>query len=410
MVLLDFDGLDGSLVVPSWSHTPTNRYASQDGQAITGETAALGFTEPVDGAIEDINPDHTEPLKTSVDEYSTAHTEPVSGTIDDFETGDQGPAESAADRAAGTQALQASSARLAAVRLRELGGDARKSHPIIPTLNNQGAPELITNKDKVSIDKTQPGHRHTLPGIIVAFLAGIIIGGGILYFWTNDGLWLSEPPLNVADSLSQPKPQTESVTLPSTSKAVVRHESDSIARSTPADDLALNLPSPSAREGKHGMPSLNSTSNGPIYTELPTQSARGIENHTTAVKEIDTLGQQNMDSTPKPDIQLKSWTIPFTFNKFNTDPEIVNDLLPEIKQCEEILDIVGHTCTLGDEEKNLFVGLARADFVRDQLVKLGISSSRLIVSSAGGDRPVATNSTKEGRVMNRRVVIHCRPH
>jgi len=54
------------------------------------------------------------------------------------------------------------------------------------------------------------------------------------------------------------------------------------------------------------------------------------------------------------------------------------------------------------------VGLARADYVREQLFRNGISASRLVVNSDGGERPVATNSTKEGRVENRRVVINCR--
>lgn len=432
MVFLDFDGLDGSLVV---THTPAKNDALLEDQATGRETAALGFTEPVESAVDDINLYYTEPLKTPDDDSTTAHTEPVRVEIGDIESGDQASFEHV-DKAAGTQALEATSARLAAVRLRDLGDDDRTSHTTKLSLSDQATPEPLANIDKTTTVKAQHGRRHALVVPIMTFLTGITIGGGILFFWLNSGSSLPEPPLNVADSVSQPKPGTVSPTAPSsTSKGLIRHESDTIAQSTSADELALNLPGLSGRKGEHGGSTLNTTSNGPINPEVSVQSPTSLENNPTSPKERDTLDQQYTDSAPstdndsrnmmsvfsgkseeavfqdasiRQDKQPKSWTIPFTFNKLKIDPEIIRQLLPELNQCEGTLDIVGHTCTLGDEEKNFFVGLARADYVREQLFRNGISASRLVVNSDGGERPVATNSTKEGRVENRRVVINCR--
>jgi outer membrane protein OmpA-like peptidoglycan-associated protein len=374
---------------------------------------------------------HTEPV-------STAHTEPVVIAIEDTESGDKTSVEDM-DKAAGTQALQATSARLAAIRLRELGDDDHDDHAsrtTIPSLSDQVTPKALTNNQKTTTVQAQHGRRNALAVPILTFLAGITIGGVILYFWLNSGSWLSEPPFNVADSISLPKPGiVEPSATPSTSKGLIRQESDSIAQSTTVDDPDLNLPGLSGRKTEQGTSSLNTTGNEPINPEVSVQSTASLDKNSTLAKEKYTLDEQYTDSAPitdndskntmsnfsgnseeavfqhasiRQDQQAKSWTIPFIFNKLNIDPKILNGLLPELRQCGGVLDIVGHTCTLGDDKGNFYVGLARADYVREQLFKNGISERRLRVSSDGSDRPVATNSTKEGRILNRRVEIHCR--
>ena len=70
------------------------------------------------------------------------------------------------------------------------------------------------------------------------------------------------------------------------------------------------------------------------------------------------------------------------------------------------LEIAGHTDNVGAESNNLKLGEKRAAAVRDYLnEKGGIPLHAMNTVSFGESRPVADNSTKEGRAQNRRVVI-----
>jgi outer membrane protein OmpA-like peptidoglycan-associated protein len=68
--------------------------------------------------------------------------------------------------------------------------------------------------------------------------------------------------------------------------------------------------------------------------------------------------------------------------------------------------IEGYTDNLGSKQLNDQVGLARAKAVRQYLnEQYEIPLDRIGVISYGMDKPVADNSTPEGRAQNRRVVI-----
>ena len=70
------------------------------------------------------------------------------------------------------------------------------------------------------------------------------------------------------------------------------------------------------------------------------------------------------------------------------------------------LEIQGHTDNTGEEEWNLILGKRRAEAVMEYLhKKYNIPLHRMEVISCGSDAPVRDNSTREGRVQNRRVVI-----
>jgi outer membrane protein OmpA-like peptidoglycan-associated protein len=88
-------------------------------------------------------------------------------------------------------------------------------------------------------------------------------------------------------------------------------------------------------------------------------------------------------------------------------------LVPEILAAVRTLAvpevmIVGHTDTMGDRKSNVALGLKRAMAVRDILVRAGLSSSLMDVTSHGeGDLLVSTrDNTPEAR--NRRVEITVR--
>jgi outer membrane protein OmpA-like peptidoglycan-associated protein len=67
--------------------------------------------------------------------------------------------------------------------------------------------------------------------------------------------------------------------------------------------------------------------------------------------------------------------------------------------------IEGHTDDQGDNAKNQQLSQARAESVRDYLVKAGVDAARLEAIGFGEDQPVATNKTSAGRAENRRVVF-----
>ncbi len=66
------------------------------------------------------------------------------------------------------------------------------------------------------------------------------------------------------------------------------------------------------------------------------------------------------------------------------------------------IEISGHTDNVGSETVNKRLSLARANVVVQTLVNKGISPSRMTSAGYGFDRPVAPNTTAEGRAQNRR--------
>jgi hypothetical protein len=69
------------------------------------------------------------------------------------------------------------------------------------------------------------------------------------------------------------------------------------------------------------------------------------------------------------------------------------------------LRIVGHTDATGDSAHNEQLSLARAEAIKEGLLKRGIAAWRLETEGAGQSQPVASNDTSEGQALNRRVEL-----
>jgi outer membrane protein OmpA-like peptidoglycan-associated protein len=70
------------------------------------------------------------------------------------------------------------------------------------------------------------------------------------------------------------------------------------------------------------------------------------------------------------------------------------------------IEIEGHTDSVGNASFNEQLGLRRAEAVKRYLYeKHQVPLHKMNVISYGQDRPVAPNNTREGRALNRRVVI-----
>lgn len=72
--------------------------------------------------------------------------------------------------------------------------------------------------------------------------------------------------------------------------------------------------------------------------------------------------------------------------------------------------VKGHTDGAGTEASNLTLSEQRADSVRRYLIGKGVSPARVTSVGFGESMPLATNSTPEGRLQNRRVEIEVRPN
>jgi OOP family OmpA-OmpF porin len=79
----------------------------------------------------------------------------------------------------------------------------------------------------------------------------------------------------------------------------------------------------------------------------------------------------------------------------------VVQLLKEMPQID--VQIVGYTDDTGSAQYNLSLSLRRAESVRDYIVTRGIDHMRLSVAGRGKTEPLVSNSTPEGRAVNRRV-------
>lgn len=70
-----------------------------------------------------------------------------------------------------------------------------------------------------------------------------------------------------------------------------------------------------------------------------------------------------------------------------------------------LIEVAGHTDSIGTEEYNQDLSVRRAQSVADYLVQNGVSRDRLQVVGFGETRPRAPNDTPENRQLNRRVVL-----
>ncbi|MET4727163.1 outer membrane protein OmpA-like peptidoglycan-associated protein [Lysobacter enzymogenes] len=101
--------------------------------------------------------------------------------------------------------------------------------------------------------------------------------------------------------------------------------------------------------------------------------------------------------------------ITFAFNSANLDPKFdpvldnVASTLTEYNQT--IVEVAGHTDSIGGDAVNQRLSEQRAASVGNYLMSKGLVRDRFILTGAGKTRPIASNDTEAGRAQNRRVEI-----
>ena len=87
-----------------------------------------------------------------------------------------------------------------------------------------------------------------------------------------------------------------------------------------------------------------------------------------------------------------------------------NERLDQIAQVlKEVPDqmflVEGHTASVGYEKGEMKLSVERANSVANALIQRGIPREKFICKGSGGTKPIADNSTQEGKAKNRRVEI-----
>lgn len=101
--------------------------------------------------------------------------------------------------------------------------------------------------------------------------------------------------------------------------------------------------------------------------------------------------------------------ITFAFNSANLDPKFdpvldnVASTLTEYNQT--IVEVAGHTDSIGSDAVNQRLSEQRAAAVGNYLMSKGLMRDRFILTGVGKTRPIASNDTDAGRAQNRRVEI-----
>jgi OOP family OmpA-OmpF porin len=100
-------------------------------------------------------------------------------------------------------------------------------------------------------------------------------------------------------------------------------------------------------------------------------------------------------------------SVTFDFGKSDLTPAARAELDRAAKIMQEnpdvVLELQGNTDNVGSAAYNEALGKRRAKAVFDYLTAKGIDPNRLKAVSFGEDKPVAPNTTAEGRAQNRRV-------
>ncbi len=129
-------------------------------------------------------------------------------------------------------------------------------------------------------------------------------------------------------------------------------------------------------------------------TERVTRVAAGFGMHADMEQSLDTLGQYDV------------YGLHFDFDKAVLRPDTAQ-LVREIAVMLQanpgwIIQIAGHTDSIGGAQYNMRLSTERARAIRQALIARGIAPERLKAVGFGETRPKADNTTLAGRAINRR--------
>ncbi|WP_026898694.1 OmpA family protein [Daejeonella oryzae] len=101
--------------------------------------------------------------------------------------------------------------------------------------------------------------------------------------------------------------------------------------------------------------------------------------------------------------------IQFEFNSAvlkTSSYSVLDQIAAEMKKYPAVkFNIKGHSSLEGTEQRNMTLSIDRANAVKAFIVNVGVEGSNLTSIGLGESKPIASNDTEQGRVLNRRVEI-----
>lgn len=124
----------------------------------------------------------------------------------------------------------------------------------------------------------------------------------------------------------------------------------------------------------------------------------------------------NSKSEKKVIVENTAAGIRLTMQNLNFKPDSAELLPGENERLDQIAQVLkevpnqmflveGHTVSVGYEKGEMKLSVERADSVANALIQRGIPREKFICKGSGGTKPIADNSTPEGKAKNRRVEI-----
>lgn len=156
----------------------------------------------------------------------------------------------------------------------------------------------------------------------------------------------------------------------------------------------------------------NQTYGAKDHPQKKKDSADEIQSKISAGKN----SSSNSKSEKKVIVENTAAGIRLTMQNLNFKPDS-SELLPgENERLDQIAQVLkevpdqmflveGHTASVGYEKGEMKLSVERANSVANALVQRGIPREKFICKGSGGTKPIADNSTQEGKAKNRRVEI-----
>lgn len=156
----------------------------------------------------------------------------------------------------------------------------------------------------------------------------------------------------------------------------------------------------------------NQTYGAKNHPQKKKDSADEIQSKISAGKN----SSSNSKSEKKVIVENTAAGIRLTMQNLNFKPDS-SELLPgENERLDQIAQVLkevpdqmflveGHTASVGYEKGEMKLSVERANSVANALIQRGIQREKFICKGSGGTKPIADNSTPEGKAKNRRVEI-----
>lgn len=103
-----------------------------------------------------------------------------------------------------------------------------------------------------------------------------------------------------------------------------------------------------------------------------------------------------------PNLQFKPDSAMLVKGEYSRIDDIY-EILKMVPQAQILIE--GHTAKTGNDKGEMNLSVERAKSIAQELEKRGINEGRLICKGSGSTKPIADNSTAEGKKINRRVEI-----